>query len=52
LYLRENIAKYKEYIEQMKEKGQNQISFVDPDSRLMKVSNGGFKVSYSRAVSE
>lgn len=45
--LRERKEKYNGYIDEMKEMGVTQKSFVDPDSRLMKTSNGGFDVSYN-----
>jgi transposase len=38
---------YNECQKTMKEQGETQISFTDPDSRLMKVHNGGFDVSYN-----
>jgi transposase len=38
---------YNDLLDQMKEEGVTQISFTDPDSRLMKTANGGFEVSYN-----
>ena len=46
-YLRENIEKYNEYMKYMKDNGISQMSFVDPESRLMKFANGGFNVGYN-----
>ena len=39
--------KYIDYLNQMNEAGVSQISFTDPESKLMKTANGGFDVSYN-----
>ena len=46
-YLRENIGRYNECIQYMKEENISQMSFTDPESRLMNSANGGFDVSYN-----
>jgi len=38
---------YDDLQDKMKRDGVTQISFIDPESRLMKTSNGGFDVSYN-----
>jgi len=38
---------YEDLQKTMKEEGIPQVSFTDPDSRLMKSANGGFDVSYN-----
>ena len=45
--LKERKEYYNGLQESMKEEGVTQVSFTDPESRLMKSSNGGFDVSYN-----
>jgi len=45
--LKERKEHYDDLQDRMKEDGVTQISFTDPESRLMKTSNGGFDVSYN-----
>jgi len=45
--LRARKDKYNGCLDEMKEAGATQISFTDPDSRLMKTADGGFDVSYN-----
>jgi transposase len=45
--LREKKERYGDLLEEMKEKGLTQASFTDPESKLMKMANGGFNVSYN-----
>jgi len=45
--LKERKAVYEGMKEQLKESGEKQISTVDPDSRRMKVANGGSDVCYN-----
>ncbi|MCL2589251.1 MAG: IS1182 family transposase [Oscillospiraceae bacterium] len=45
--LRARKDEYNSLIDEMKEEGVTQKSFTDPDSRLMKTSNGGFNVCYN-----
>jgi transposase len=39
--------RYGDLLDEMKEKGLSQISFTDPEAKLMKVANGGFDVCYN-----
>jgi transposase len=48
--LRERAGQFNELREKMKEEDESQISFTDPDSRLMKTANGGFDVCYNIQV--
>ena len=45
--VRERKDYYEALQKMMKEEGISQVSFTDPDSRLMKSPNGGFDVSYN-----
>jgi transposase len=45
--LTERKEEYNRLIEAMKEDGVTQISFTDPESKLMKMPNGGFNVCYN-----
>jgi transposase len=45
--LRERKERYGNLLEEMKEKGLAQVSFTDSESKLMKMANGGFNVSYN-----
>jgi transposase len=45
--LKERKIKYEELQKKMNEEGVSQISFTDPESRLMKTANGGFDVCYN-----
>ena len=45
--LRERKAKYNGYLNEMNDAGVTQLSFTDPDARLMKTADGGFDVSYN-----
>jgi transposase len=45
--LRERKEKYLDYLNEMNEAGVTQISFTDPESRLMKTSDGGFDVCFN-----
>jgi len=38
---------YNDYLKQMKDTGETQKSFTDPESRLMRVHNGGYDVCYN-----
>ena len=45
--VRERKSVYEDIQKKMKEEGSPQVSFTDPESRLMKSANGGFDVSYN-----
>jgi len=45
--LRARKEEYNNLLNEMKEEGVTQKSFVDPESRLMKTANGGFDVCYN-----
>jgi transposase len=45
--LRARKERYGDLLGEMKEKGLTQVSFTDPESKLMKTANGGFDVSYN-----
>ena len=45
--LKERKEYYDDLQDKMKEEGITQISFTDPESRLMKMPNGGFNVAYN-----
>jgi transposase len=45
--LRQRKDLYEEIRKKMEDGGISQVSFTDPDSRLMKSANGGFDVSYN-----
>ena len=41
---------YNQILKEMKENGETQRSFTDPESRLMKTPNGGFDVCYNAQI--
>jgi transposase len=41
---------YGNTVNEMKEKGLTQISFIDPESKLMKTANGGFDVCFNTQI--
>jgi len=41
---------YNELLKQMREEGITQISFTDPEAKLMKTANGGFDVCYNTQI--
>jgi transposase len=48
--LRERKERHEDFLKEMKETKETQKSFVDPESRLMKVANGGFDVCYNAQI--
>ena len=45
--LKERKTKYEGYKKDLEEKGENEISTIDPDARLMSNSNNNVDVSYN-----
>lgn len=45
--VKEQIIRYNELQNEMKEKRVTQLSYTDPESKLMKSANGGFDVAYN-----
>ena len=48
--LQERKEEYNNLLKEMKERRITQISFTDPDARLMKTANGGFDVCYNTQI--